>query len=110
MSSRVLATISAEDIERHREALITWAEANGLDPRNVAQRPGLTIERTGTRTVICYREIQRNDQGLALMDPDTPDQAWTIKRAAPLRLPLPDLEQANPVTPSDHTPGGGPPP
>lgn len=93
MSSRVLATITEEDIHRHREVLISWAEANGLDPHAIAQRPGLTIERTGNHTVIVYQEFQRDDQGRKMIDPDTPDQAWMITRAARLRVPLPDLDQ-----------------
>ncbi|MET8765850.1 hypothetical protein [Streptomyces sp. NPDC004658] len=94
MSSRVLKTINAQDMERHREALIAWAQANGLDPRNVAQTPGLTIERAGHRTVICYEEIQRDDQDRPMVDPADPPQVWTIKRAAALRVSLPELDRS----------------
>ncbi|MET7648360.1 hypothetical protein ABZS83_33010 [Streptomyces sp. NPDC005426] len=119
--SRVLTTITAADIEEHREALCQWAEANKLDPKDVAAGPGLTVERTGRRTSIVYQEIQRGADGRALVDPSTPDEVWTVRKATPLISPLDDHgypaaddhgaghSQAN-LTLGDQTPGEGPPP
>lgn len=91
-ATRVLMTISASDIDEHREQLCTWATDNGLVPKDVAAAPGLTIERTGRRTVIAYAEYQRDDQGRIMADPADPSSAWTIPRATPLVRPLADYE------------------
>ena len=95
MSSHVLVTITAEDVHRHREVLAQWVTANGLDPRSVAERPGLTIEQAGERMMLCYQELQRDDQGRSLVDPADRREAWMIKRAVPLRVPLPALDLAS---------------
>ncbi|KUN34820.1 hypothetical protein AQJ30_27515 [Streptomyces longwoodensis] len=79
MTTRVLATITQADIERHREALCEWARANGIEPRDIAAAPGLTVEQVGERTVIVYWEFQRSAGAL-----------W-VRRAARLRVPLPAL-------------------
>ncbi|MEU3255849.1 hypothetical protein [Streptomyces sp. NPDC006997] len=91
--TRVLATITAKDIEQHRETLVQWATANGIEPHDVAATPGMTIEQTGQRTVIVYRQFQRAADGKLQMDPGRSDQVWTIKRSTPLRVPLPDLDR-----------------
>ncbi|MFF3060875.1 hypothetical protein [Streptomyces sp. NPDC057909] len=91
-ATRVLTTISEHDIREHRELLCTWATDNGLAPENVAAAPGLTIERTGRRTVIAYAEYQRDDQGRIMVDPADPSSAWTIPRTTPLVRPLADYE------------------
>lgn len=92
MSTRVLATITAQAIDRHREALCAWATANGIDPKGIAASPGLTIERSGRRGVsILYRELQRTTDGRSLPDPDRPDEAWTVRKATPMTRPLSDF-------------------
>lgn len=88
--SHVLAAISAEDIARHRNVLCQWAEANGINPVNIAASPGLTVERTGRRTHIVYREIQRDAEGHAHLDPANPHEMLTIRKATPLISPLED--------------------
>lgn len=92
MTTRVLATITAEDMARHRAALCDWARANGIEPQDVAAKPGLTIEQTGQRKVIVYWQFQRASDGNVLGDPDHPGEALTVRRAARLRVPLPALE------------------
>ncbi len=82
MSTRIIATITAEDIDKHREVLCAWAQANGIKPDNVAARPGMSVERTGRRTVIVYHQIQRGGDGLVLRD-DNGDRL-EIKTAVPL--------------------------
>jgi hypothetical protein len=89
MSTRVLVTITEQAIDRHREALCAWATANGIDPRRIASRPGLTIERSGRRGLsIVYRELQRDVDGRWLPDPDRPDEVWTVRKATPMTRPL----------------------
>lgn len=68
MTTRIIETITAKDIDEHREVLCQWARANGIDPEDVAAGPGMTVERTGRRTVIVYHQIQRGGDGLALRD------------------------------------------
>jgi hypothetical protein len=91
-ATRVLTTISASDVDEHRELLCMWATDNGLIPENMASAPGLTIERTGRRTVIAYAEFQRDDQGRIMVDPADPDIPWTIPRTTPLVRPLSDYD------------------
>lgn len=90
MTSTVITTITAADIERHREQLCQWAKANGLDPKDIASGPGLTIERTGKRLVIVWRQFQDDDQGRRMADPADPQQAWTVRKASGLTSPLAD--------------------
>jgi hypothetical protein len=99
MTARVLATITPEDMARHRDALCEWAKANGIEPRDVAARPGVTIEQTGQRKVIVYREFQRAADGSIQAHPDRPGEALTVRRAARLRVPLPTLDDQ----PDDHS-------
>ncbi|MEU5664748.1 hypothetical protein [Streptomyces longwoodensis] len=91
MTTRVLATITQADIERHREALCEWARANGIEPRDIAAAPGLTVEQVGERTVIVYWEFQRSAGGAVLVDPKRPGEPLWVRRAARLRVPLPAL-------------------
>lgn len=109
MTTRTIATITAEDIDQHREALCEWAKANGIEPENVAASPGLTVERVGRRTVIVYHEFQRDARGWLQLDPDTPDKAWTVKRSTPLRVPLPDLGLEDDSHTESRSPRGEPP-
>ncbi|WP_327337388.1 hypothetical protein OG384_14910 [Streptomyces sp. NBC_01324] len=88
MTSTVITTITAADIEQHREQLCQWAEANGLDPQAVAAAPGVTIERSGKRLVIVWRQFQLDDQGRRMVDPADPTVAWTVRKATPLTSPL----------------------
>ncbi|MBP2583020.1 hypothetical protein J3A78_003498 [Streptomyces sp. PvR006] len=80
MSTRVIETITAEDIARHRAALCAWAEANGLVPKDVADRPGITVERVGRRTVIVFHEYQRGADGKVLVDLDR-GEGVTVRRS-----------------------------
>ncbi|MFE7509740.1 hypothetical protein ACFU8I_00640 [Streptomyces sp. NPDC057540] len=79
-SARVITSITTEDIAQYREALCAWAEANGLVPRDVADKPGITVERVGRRTVIVYREYQRGADGKVLVDRDA-SEAVTVRRS-----------------------------
>ncbi|NUP16483.1 MAG: hypothetical protein HOZ81_10335 [Streptomyces sp.] len=90
MTSAVIATITAAGMERHRERLCQWAEANGLDPKDIASAPGVAIERSGRRIVIVWRQFQRDDQGRIMIDPADPTDAWTVRRASRLTSPLDD--------------------
>lgn len=96
MISRVLMSITADDIEQHREQLCQWAQANGLDPKDVAANPGLTIEQSGKRTVIVWRQFQRDDQGRIMPDPADPTIAWTVRKAT--RMTSPPAEHGYPET------------
>ncbi|WP_432114028.1 hypothetical protein [Streptomyces sp. S1] len=80
MSQRIIKTITAEDIERHREVLCAWATANGLVPKDIAAGPGVTVERVARRTVIVFHEFQRGADGRILFDADRGD-AMVIRRA-----------------------------
>jgi hypothetical protein len=91
--------ITAEDMARHRTALCEWAKANGIEPRDVAATPGVTIEQAGQRQVIVYREFQRAASGSILADPDHPGQPLTVRRATRLQVPLPPLDDQ----PDDHS-------
>ncbi|MCD2461964.1 hypothetical protein MBT42_00125 [Streptomyces sp. MBT42] len=79
-NTRVITSITAEDIEQHREVLCAWARANGLEPNDVAAGPGLTVERVGRRTVIVYSEFQRGADGKRLVDLDKAE-AVTVRRS-----------------------------
>lgn len=87
MTSRVLTTITAEDIQVHRAALCAWAEANRLDLDRVAEDT-ITVEAVGGRTVICYREIQCDLAGRPLVDPSQPAGALTVRRSVDQRVSL----------------------
>ncbi|MGW3330278.1 hypothetical protein ACWDF9_06985 [Streptomyces rubiginosohelvolus] len=87
MTSTVLMTITAGDIEQHREQLCQWAQANGLDPKDIASAPGVTIERTGKRTDIIWRQFQRDDQGRIMPDPADPTIVWTVRKATRMTSP-----------------------
>ena len=78
----VLRTISAAQIEEHRDFLCRWAEANGLDPKAIAVER-VTVEEIGRQTVIRYQEIQRSPEGRPLIDPDHGDKVWVIERTMP---------------------------
>ncbi|MFE5514471.1 hypothetical protein ACFQ9J_28450 [Streptomyces sp. NPDC056529] len=80
MSTRIIETITTKDMERHREVLCAWAEANGLVPKNIAADPGLTVERVGRRTVIVFHEYQRGADGKILVDWDA-CEAVTVRRS-----------------------------
>ena len=91
MSTRVLATITPEDVTEHLDHLRRWIEANGIDPYTVSATHPVTIEQVGERTVICYRECQRNQHGQILVDPDDNGQALTVRRAVDQRVRLGDV-------------------
>ncbi|MGW1930456.1 hypothetical protein [Streptomyces sp. NPDC001919] len=79
-NTRVITSITAKDIDRHREVLRAWAEANGLVPTDVAAGPGLTVERVGRRTVIVFHQYQRGADGKVLVDWDK-NEPVTVKRS-----------------------------
>ncbi|WNI16626.1 hypothetical protein [Actinacidiphila sp. ITFR-21] len=85
----MIHVVTSQDIERHRLALIAWAEANGLDP-NLMDPAGLTIEQVGDRTVILYSEHQLSQDGKKLVDPDHPGRTLVIRRSRTLRHALPE--------------------
>jgi hypothetical protein len=78
----VLRTISAAQVEEHRELLCRWAEANGIDPKSVAL-DAVTVEKGDGQAVIRYQEIQRSPEGRPLVDPNHSDRVWLIERTAP---------------------------
>lgn len=82
MTTRIITTITAEDIDEHREVLCAWARANGIEPEDVAAGPGMSVERTGRRTVIVYHQIHRGGDGLVLRDDS--GARLEIKTAVPL--------------------------
>ncbi|KFK91501.1 hypothetical protein IX27_00260 [Streptomyces sp. JS01] len=96
MTSTVLMTITEDDVHKHREALCRWVEANGLNPKDIASAPGVTIERTGKRTDIVWRQFQRDDQGRIMSDPADPTTAWTVRKAT--RMTSPPAEHGYPET------------
>lgn len=89
MTRRVLVTITEQDMEQRRAELCRWYELNGLVPANVAATQ-VTVERVGNRQVIVYDEIQRSQDGRALVHPDDPERVWTVRRSSPLRVSLID--------------------
>ncbi|MET9702306.1 hypothetical protein [Streptomyces griseus] len=106
MTSTTITTITAGDIAEHREQLCQWAEANGLNPTDIASAPGVTIERTGKRTVIVWRQFQRDDQGRIMADPADPTTAWTVRKASRLTSPLAAHGLGEtPFGTEDHHPG-----
>lgn len=78
----ILRTITAAQVEQHRETLCRWVEANGIDPKSVAIEE-LTVETDGKQTVIRYQEIQRSPEGRPLVDPEDRDKVWHIERTTP---------------------------
>jgi pyrroloquinoline quinone (PQQ) biosynthesis protein C len=86
----VLRTISADQVEQHRELLCRWVEANGIDPKTVAIEE-MTVETDGKQAVIRYQEIQRSPEGRSLIDPECSDRAWRIERTAPQLTDLDDF-------------------
>lgn len=100
MTSTVLMTITADDIEQHRDALCRWAKANGLDPNNIASAPGLTIERSGKGRSIVWHEFQRDDQGRIMPDPADPTVVWTVRKATRM-ISLPG-DHGYVIKPKDH--------
>ncbi|MFJ2259485.1 hypothetical protein ACIOKD_14285 [Streptomyces sp. NPDC087844] len=83
MTTRTITTITAEDIDTHREVLCAWATANGIEPEDVVARTGMTIQRTGRRTVIVYHQFQRSQDGKILFDDDA-QAGLMIRMAVPL--------------------------
>jgi hypothetical protein len=83
----VLRTISAAQIEEHRDILCRWVEANGIKPATVAIED-MTVEKDVGRTVIRYQEIQRSPEARPLVDPDGSDRVWLIERIAPQSVDL----------------------
>ncbi|MET9479868.1 hypothetical protein [Streptomyces sp. NPDC006638] len=87
VSSRVLMTITEQDIAEHQAVLAVWAEANGLDPHRIALRP-ITVEQVGTRTVICYRETQPDPVSGSMLDPWDRTEVRTVRRSVDQRVSL----------------------
>ncbi|MGW6603315.1 hypothetical protein [Streptomyces sp. NPDC055036] len=87
MTTRVLATITREDIQAHRARLSAWAVANGLDPTRIAETL-ITVEQVSGRTVICYQELQRDARGRLILDPAGHAEALTVRRAVDQRVSL----------------------
>ncbi|WP_263165417.1 hypothetical protein [Streptomyces sp. SCSIO ZS0520] len=74
-------------MKTHRDALCTWAVANGLDPRQIAQQP-ITIRPHGNHTVIEYRAFVLDKQGRHQLDPQHQHQALTTTRTTRLTRAL----------------------
>ncbi|MBM9621017.1 hypothetical protein [Streptomyces zhihengii] len=83
--------LTAAEIDAHRPALLTWVRANGIEPRTMSDRE-LSIEEHGTRTVICYREIQTDQHGRHLADPTHPGEVLTIRRSTEQLVTLDALD------------------
>lgn len=74
-------------VDQHA-ALVAWAKANGLEPRDIPDYEPVVITVDHGNVVINYRTYERGQDGRPQEDPARPGCPLTVGRTAPLVWPL----------------------
>jgi hypothetical protein len=87
----VLRLLLRDELEANREAIIDWLKANHIEPKHV-DPAWISIELYAGEKLIRWKGIKRTTDGRALIDPDNPNQHWTVQLQNRLLVEL-DLPQ-----------------
>ncbi|MFE6866024.1 hypothetical protein ACFVFS_05670 [Kitasatospora sp. NPDC057692] len=74
----VIRVLLREELEANRKAICAWLTANHIDPKHV-DPAWISIEIYAGETLIRWKAIKRTIDGRALVDPDNPNQHWTVQ-------------------------------
>lgn len=79
MTAQVLRLITEPEIDLNRQPLIDWLTASGVNVKDVVGR-WLSVELEDGRRLVRYRAYRTTVDGRRLLDPESPERAWTEER------------------------------